>query len=89
MQTSGKIVQGGGGQTFISVNGSADYKPTAAKGSVYVEFDVSTSSLLQGGNEGWYKMLGPDAGMSQKTLLNKQGGTILPEVQNVKIVDTK
>ena len=34
MQNSNKIVQGGGGQTFISTNGAADFKGAASNGSV-------------------------------------------------------
>jgi RHS repeat-associated protein len=89
MQNTGKVVQGGGGQTFISINGANDFKSVAANGSVYVEFDVPTNSLIQGGKEGWYKLLGSDAKPSQKYLLNKQGGTLTPNVSNIRIVDKK
>jgi RHS repeat-associated protein len=89
MQNTGKVVQGGGGQTFISINGANDFKSVAANGSVYVEFDVPTNSLIQGGKEGWYKLLGSDAKLSQKYLLNKQGGTLTPNVSNIRIVDKK
>lgn len=65
MKSSDKIVQGGGGQTFISTNGAADFKGATSKGSVYVEFDVPSNSLLQGGKNGWYKMIGSDASKSQ------------------------
>lgn len=89
MQNSGKVIQGGGGQTFISTNGVSDYKATAPAGSVYVEFDVPTNSLLQGGKDGWFKLIGPDASKSQQFMLNKQGGNQLPEVKNLKVVDKK
>ncbi|RON53982.1 hypothetical protein BK665_12965 [Pseudomonas frederiksbergensis] len=89
MQNSGNVVQGSGGQTFISINGSLDFKGAAPKGSVYVEFDVPANSLLQGGKEGWFKMIGPDAMSSQQFLLNKQGGVQLPGVKNIRIVDGK
>ncbi len=89
MQSSNKIVQGGGGQTFISTNGAADSKGAASKGSVYVEFDVPSSGLLQGGKEGWYKMIGPDASKSQQYLLNKQGEEHLPGVKNITVLDSK
>ena len=50
MQNTNKVVQGGGGQTFISTNGIADFKGAAPKkGSVCVELDVPANSLLQGG----------------------------------------
>ncbi|WP_177329233.1 hemagglutinin repeat-containing protein, partial [Pseudomonas sp. SHC52] len=89
MKDTGRVVQGGGGQTFISINGISDFKGAAPKGSVYVEFDVPTNSLLQGGKEGWFKMIGPDASKSQQFLLNKQGGEHLPEVKNILIRDRK
>lgn len=66
----------GGGQAFISINGALDFKGAASKGAVYVEFDMPSNSLLQGGKEGWLKMIGPDASKSQQFLLNKQGGSI-------------
>ena len=89
MQSTGKVVQGGGGQTFISINGVNDFKGAAPRGSVYVEFDVPTNSLIQGGNEGWYKMLGPNASGSQKYLLEKQGGSLTPNISNINVIDTK
>ncbi|ALU91789.1 filamentous hemagglutinin outer membrane protein [Herbaspirillum rubrisubalbicans M1] len=89
MQQEGGVVQGAGGQTYVSVNGASDYKSSARAGSVYVEFDVPTSSLLQGGKEGWFKMIGPDASKSQKYLLNKQNGELLPKVLNIQQVERK
>ncbi|MGR6772230.1 hemagglutinin repeat-containing protein [Pectobacterium brasiliense] len=89
MESQGKIVQGSGGQTFISTNGVNDFKGAAPKGSVYVEFDVPSNSLIQGGKDGWYKMLGSDAKPSQKYQLNKQGGVLTPSVSNINVVDGK
>ncbi|MDU3267381.1 MAG: DUF637 domain-containing protein [Klebsiella oxytoca] len=89
MQLTGKVVQGGGGQTFVSTNGVLDYKGAASPGSIYVEFDVPTSSLLKGGKDGWFKLIGPDANASQQLLLNKQGGTQSPDVKNIVILDKK
>ncbi|WP_296246852.1 hypothetical protein [Pseudomonas sp. UBA4194] len=66
MQNPDKVVQGGGGQTFISTNGISDFKGAAPKGSVYVQFDVPANILLQGGKDGWFKMIGPDPGKSQQ-----------------------
>nr|WP_237584575.1 hypothetical protein [Cronobacter muytjensii] len=89
MQRSGKVVQGGGGQTFISTNGASDFKGTASTGSVYVEFDVPTNSLLKGGKDGWFKLIGPDASKSQQFMLNKQIGIQLSEVENTSIINKK
>ncbi len=82
-------MQGGGGQTFISTNGVNDFKGAAPKGSVYVEFDVPSSSLIQGGKDGWYKMLGSDAKPSQKYQLDKQGGSLTPDVNNINVLGKK
>ena len=89
MQSSNKVAQGGGGQTFISTNGAADFKGATPNGSVYVEFDVPSSSLLQGGKDGWFKMIGPEASKSQQYMLNKQGGSHLPDIKNIEILDKK
>lgn len=89
MKSTNRVVQGGGGQTFISTNGAPDFKGAASSGSVYVEFDVPSSGLLQGGKEGWYKMIGPNASKSQQYLLVKQGGEHLPQVKNIIVTDTK
>ncbi len=89
MQNTNRVVQGGGGQTFISTNGIADFKGAAPKDSVYVEFDVPANSLLQGGKDGWFKMIGPDAGKSQQFLLNKQGGEYLPAIKGIEVLDKK
>ncbi|WP_230669537.1 RHS repeat-associated core domain-containing protein [Pseudomonas fluorescens] len=89
MRSSNKVVQGAGGQTFISTNGPADFKGAALNNSVYAEFDVPTSSLLQGGKTGWFKLIGPDAGKSQQYMLKKQGGEHLPSADNIITVDKK
>lgn len=51
--------------------------------------NIPKKSLLQGGKDGWYKMLGPNASKSQQFLLNKQGGGILPYVSDIQIIDRK
>lgn len=49
----------------------------------------STRKIIQGGKDGWYKMLGSDAKPSQKYQLNKQGGSLTPNVSNINILDKK
>ena len=71
MKNSGKIASGGGGLTFISINGINDYKGVAPKGSVYVEFNVPKNSLIQGGKSGWFKMVNDEAKSSQKFMFIK------------------
>jgi hypothetical protein len=79
MVNTGRVVEGGGGQTFVSANGMLDYMRQAAKGAVYVEFRVPTNSLLQGGVLGWYKAIGPAANASMRNAIAKQGGELLPQ----------
>jgi hypothetical protein len=82
MKNGTSVLEGAGGQTFVTKGGSHLFS-SAPKGSVYVEFQVPTNSLLQGGKTGWYKVLGPNAGKSQQYLLQKQGGSLLPQYQNL------
>lgn len=86
MQNTNKVVLGAGGQTFISTNGIADFEGAAAKGSVYVKFDVPANSLLQGGKDGWFKMIGPEAGKSQQFMFNRQGGEHLPAIKSIEVL---
>ncbi|MFV8324876.1 hypothetical protein [Flavobacterium sp. ZS1P14] len=37
--------------------------------------------LLQGGVEGWFKTIGPNAGRAMQSQLAKQGGQIMPTIQ--------
>jgi hypothetical protein len=69
--------------------GKTNPSPFSCFLSFFAEFDVPSNSLLQGGKEGWLKMIGPDASKSQQFLLNKQGGQHLPEVKNILIIDRK
>ena len=55
-----QMIEGAGDQTFVATGGSEAFT-AAAKGSVYVEFDVPIQSLLKGGKEGWFKVIGPNA----------------------------
>ena len=82
MKNSSTILEGAGGMTFVTKGGSHLFN-SAAKGSVYAEFQVPANSLLKGGKDGWFKMLGPNASKSQQYLLQKQGGSILPQYQNL------
>jgi RHS repeat-associated protein len=82
MQATGSMVEGAGGQTFVSTGGPASFA-AAAKGSVYVEFQVASNSLLKGGVEGWYKTIGPNAGRAMQSQLAKQGGQIMPTIQKL------
>ena len=78
-----KVVQeGSGGQTFVTTGGPTSYLG-ARRGSVFVEFEVPTRSLLQGGKDGWFKLIGPNASKTMKYQLKKQGGSMLPDFKNL------
>jgi hypothetical protein len=82
MMDNMQVLEGGGGQTMVSKGGPEMWK-SATKGSIYVEFDVPTNSLLQGGKAGWFKLIGPNAPKSQLYMLEKQGGQLLPKIKNL------
>jgi RHS repeat-associated protein len=82
MVKTGRMVEGAGGQTFVGLGGPKAFN-AASKGSVYAEFGVPTSSLLQGGKANWLKVIGPNAGNAMKGALGKQGGQLLPPIQNL------
>ena len=82
MKTGGRMLEGAGGKTSISTGGFNSFTG-AAKGSVYAEFQVPTNSLIQGGQPNWFSILGPNASKSQLFMLQKQGGQVLPQIQNL------
>jgi len=85
MKSGGNVLEGAGGQTFVTKGGPTVFQG-APKGSIYVEFQVPTNSLLQGGKDGWFKILGPNATKSQLYLLEKQGGQLLPPYRNLSSI---
>ncbi|KEZ94304.1 hypothetical protein IL45_02315 [Nonlabens ulvanivorans] len=89
MRKTNRLQEGAGGQTFVSTTDAESYRKQAKKGSVYVEFDVPESSLIQGGRSDWKKALGPSAGDAMKKKLAQQGGEMLPEVSNISEVLSK
>ncbi|HET7117502.1 MAG TPA: hypothetical protein VFI29_13475, partial [Hanamia sp.] len=82
MKNEERVIEGAGGQTFVTEGGPHLYTG-ASPGSIYVEFEVPTNSLLKGGKEGWFKMIGPNAEKSQLFMLQKQGGELLPKYNNL------
>ncbi|SNY94328.1 RHS repeat-associated core domain-containing protein [Flagellimonas pacifica] len=82
MKRTGRMAEGAGGQTFVTTGGASSFN-AAAKGSVYVEFDIATNSLLQGGKSGWFKAIGPNSSKAMQHMLQKQGGQVSPTVQNM------
>ncbi|MDQ1813295.1 Ig-like domain-containing protein [Massilia sp. CCM 9210] len=83
MKLTGRMQEGAGGATSIATSGPASFAKQAPSGSVYVEFSVPKSSLLQGGQAEWFKVIGPNAPRSMQFMLQKQGGQQLPQVDNL------
>jgi hypothetical protein len=82
MSSTGRMVEGAGGKTSVATGGFNSFTG-AAKGSIYAEFQVPTNSLIRGGKLNWFSVLGPNASKSQLFMLQKQGGQILPQIQNL------
>ncbi|MBF2715071.1 RHS repeat-associated core domain-containing protein [Agrobacterium vitis] len=89
MRASGRAQEGGGGQTFVATSGPDSFRKQAPPGSIYVEFKVESRHLLKGGREDWKKLIGPSASASQKRMLEKQGGEILPSVYDMRKIEVK
>jgi hypothetical protein len=85
MLKTGKVVEGAGGKTSVATGGSSAF-PSAASGSVYVEFYAPTNSLVKGGQPNWFSIIGNNASKSQLFMLQKQGGTVLPSVTNISSI---
>lgn len=86
MQSTGRVVEGAGGSTSVATSGAQSFMKQAPRGSVYVEFAVPKTSLLQGGQADWFKMIGPNAPKSMQFMLQKQGGEMLPKFHNLSDV---
>jgi RHS repeat-associated protein len=90
MKSTGAMQEGSGGLTFVANSGASSFRKQAKPGSQYVEFDVATNSLLQGGKSDWFKTLGQNAPKSQLFKLNKQGGQVNPPIRNLSnVIETK
>ncbi len=82
MKSSGFVQEGAGGKTSVSIGGSNSFNG-ASKGSIFAEFEVPTNSLLQGGKHNWFSILGPNASKSQLFILQRQGGQVQPQFNNL------
>ena len=82
MNNGSPAAVGAGGKTSVTVGGPNIWS-SAKPGSVYVEFQVPSNSLVSGGGTGIYSILGPNASKSQLFMLQKLGGQVSPPVQNI------
>lgn len=60
MSSTGRVVEGGGGRTFVVEPPNPSACPSARPGSVYAEFDVPTASLHPASNPAWRVIPGPN-----------------------------
>ncbi|MCD0453019.1 hypothetical protein LO762_28120 [Actinocorallia sp. API 0066] len=85
MLRTGMVQPGRGDFTYVVYPASPDaYKPTW-KGSIYVEFDVPRSTLIQGGRPGDYKMSGPSTIFSRREVKNGHPALELPKAKNIRL----
>lgn len=89
MVKTGKVPESYTGTTHVANPADANaFGKQAKPGSIYVEFDVPTSSLKQT-NEGWAKIIGPNS--LEGRLAAKKGQPIpqMPSATNIRIVGEK
>ena len=60
MLSNDKVIEGSGGRTSVTVPPSPTSYIGAPPGSVYVEFNLPSNVLLQGGNPDWFFIPGPN-----------------------------
>ena len=65
MSSTGKVVEGGGGRTFVAVPPNPAAYPSARPGSLYAEFDVPSNSLFPASKPQWNVIPGPNAGTTR------------------------
>lgn len=82
MVSTGLTVTEQGGMTFFSTNGPNGWT-AAPSGWVYSEMEIPSASLIPGGQDNWLKAVHPEAGASQRFLIQKQGGMLTPPVFNI------
>jgi hypothetical protein len=60
MSDTGRVVEGAGGRTYVVNPPDPNAYPSAAKGSIYAEFDVPSSSLRAASKPEWGVIPGPN-----------------------------
>lgn len=85
MSSSGRVVEGAGGRTFVVEPPNPAAYPSAKPGSVYAEFDVPTASLKPAGKPEWSVIPGPNAGTTRFGPLPSE----MPSATNICLVCRK
>ncbi len=83
MKKTGKVQDGAGDSTYGSTSGPESFGSQAKPGSVYVEYDVPSASVLQGSKPDWVLTVGPNANSMQRAQLLNQGGQFSPSATNI------
>lgn len=65
MTTSGRVVEGAGGRTYVVNPPNPAAYPSAKPGSVYAEFDVPAGSVRSANKPEWGVIPGPNAGTTR------------------------
>ncbi|MBL6446734.1 hypothetical protein JMN32_10450 [Fulvivirga sp. 29W222] len=74
----------------ILLNGADGFRKQAKTGWVYVEYDIPANTFIgKGGNEGWGIIFGENSTFGKFYLKKGYEGIGMPEVKNVRIIETK
>ncbi len=87
MTQTGRVqpnINGAGHQSVAHPANIESYMMTAKPGTRYVEFDVPSSSLVQGGKEGWAVIPGPDSIHTRLAQSRGLPGFEYPEATNIE-----
>ena len=92
MKETGKVQMSPNGNTTYVANpaNKSAYEKQAKPGSVYVEFDVDSSSIYSAGNEQWGQIAGPGSLYDRFNQSKGQPGiTDMPDASNITIKGRK
>ena len=62
MSSSGRVIEGGGGRTYVTNPANPDAYTGSGPGSIFAQFDVPRSSVFPAGKPEWGVIPGPNAG---------------------------
>jgi RHS repeat-associated protein len=84
MLESRVVQEGAGGQTSVLYPADPAAYAGAARGSIYVEFDVPATSLAQGGTEGWFVISGPNSLRGRLAVRRGEPIPQMPPARNIE-----
>jgi RHS repeat-associated protein len=86
MLNSGFVQKSHGHITHVTYPANPEAFKAAKSGSVFVEFDVPTSSIVPGGKEGWGIIPGPGSIYDKLKIRKGFPGYKMPKAKNIKVV---